>query len=223
MHGAPYSGTIVPMTRSTNGTDSIGRALFGKVRSGLLALLFCHSDRSFYFRQIVRLVGVGQGAVQRELSHLLDAGLVNRTRIGNQVHYQANVKCSVFRELKSLMVKTSGVADVLRNALAPMGDRVSAAFIYGSLAKGTETGDSDIDVIVIGNVTFSEVTDLLGGIQETVGREVNPSVYPDEEFATKVWEGHHFLSRVIGEPKIFLIGDEDGLRELDGKRLVDRT
>jgi predicted nucleotidyltransferase len=163
---------------------------------------------------------MGRGAVQRELENLVNAGLVIRRKQGNQVYYQANPQSAIFSELKSLMIKTAGVAEVLRESLTPLEERITTAFIYGSFAKGTETAYSDVDVLVIGDVKFSEVVDLLGSAQESLGREVNPSVYPAEEFVRKVSEGQHFVTSLIEEPKIFLIGDEDVFRRLVEKRLA---
>ncbi|MBP6965535.1 MAG: winged helix-turn-helix transcriptional regulator [Armatimonadetes bacterium] len=119
-------------------TMSIGSALFGGVRQAVLAILFCHSDESFHLRHIVRAVGMGHGAVQRELARLVDAGLVIRSRRGNQVLYKANKESPVFAELRGLMVKTVGIADVLRASLAALSDRIEVAFMYGSVARGTE-------------------------------------------------------------------------------------
>jgi uncharacterized protein len=194
--------------------------LFGKVRSSVLALLFGRSRDSFYFREIERSVGMGRGAVQRELENLVNAGLVIRRRLGNQVHYQANPQSPIFQELKSLMVKTAGIADVIREGLMPLEGRIRTAFIHGSFAKGTERADSDVDVLVIGDVLFSEVIDALASAQESIGREVNPSVYPVEEFMKKVSEGHHFVVSLVREPKIFMIGDEDVFGKLVEKRLA---
>lgn len=200
--------------------SSVSNALFGKVRNSLLALLFCHSDESFFFHQIVRVTGLGQGAVQRELAHLVNVGLVIRKKEGNQVYYRANAKAPTFPELKSLMTKTCGVAGLLRNALEPVKGRITVAFIYGSLAKGTEKADSDVDVLIIGDMKFSEFADLSGAAQESIGREINPSVYPVDEFMEKVSMGHHFLTSLIQEPKIFLVGDEDVFGRLVEKRLA---
>lgn len=200
--------------------SGIGAALFGKVRSAVMALLFCHSDRSFYLREIIRHVGVGQGAAQRELNHLFKVGLLKRWRVGNQVHYQANADSSIFEEIKSLMTKTAGLADSLVISLEPLGSRIDIAFVYGSGAKGAETAESDVDVMVIGNVTFSEVVDHLFEAQAEIGREINPSVYPTKEFQKKVSQGDYFLARLMDEPKIFLIGDEDELGRLVKERLV---
>jgi predicted nucleotidyltransferase len=154
------------------------------------------------------------------LENLVDAGLVLRCKLGNQVHYQANPHTPIFRELKSLMVKTAGVADVLREALLPLEARIITAVVYGSFAKGTERADSDVDVLVVGDVLFSEVVETLASAQEAIGREVNPSVYPVEEFLKKVSEGHHFVASLVREPKIFLIGDEDVFGRLVEKRVV---
>ena len=205
-------------------TGSIRReiavALFGKVRSAVLALLFCNSDRSFYLREIIRHVGAGQGATQRELNQLLKLGLVNRWRVGNQAHYQANSKSSIFPELKSLMNKTSGATKVIHEALAALQDRIVSSFIYGSFAKGTETAESDVDVMVIGAVSFAEVADHLYEAQEELSREINPTVYPVEEFQRKLSERNHFLTSLIDEQKVFLIGDEDEFARLVKERLV---
>ena len=201
-------------------SDNLSSRLFGRVRSSVLSLLLCRSDTSMYFREIERSVGMGRGAVQRELENLVNTGLIVRRKHGNQVYYQANPKSPIFAELKSLMVKTTGVADVLREALKPFQGRIETAFIYGSFAKGTENADSDVDVLVIGDLTFSEVVDALASAQESIGREVNPSVYPVDEFITKVSVGNHFVTSSIGEPKIFLIGDGDVFERLVEKRLV---
>lgn len=199
----------------------MGAELFGKTRSAVLALLFSNADRTFHHREIIRRVKTGSGAVQKELAHLTTTGLAVRRRVGNQVHYQANPASSIFAELKSLVHKTSGVADIFREALSSLSDRISFAFVYGSFAKGTETANSDIDVMIIGDATFSDVVAHLGGAQAELGREINPSVYPVEEFVSKLSSGHHFLSTLIGEPKIFLIGNQNDFGKLVEKRVAD--
>ena len=214
----PISGMISPMKGTVS--ENLGSTLLGKVRSSVLALLFCRSDESFYFREIERFVGMGRGAVQRELENLVDAKLVIRRKRGNQVYYQANPNSAIFSELKSLMVKTGGVAGVLRDSLKPLEGRIKTAFIFGSFAKGTETAESDVDVLIIGDVTFLEIVELLGPTLDSIGREVNPSVYPVDEFIAKVSQGQHFLTSLIEEPKIFLIGDEDVFRRLVEKPLA---
>jgi uncharacterized protein len=155
------------------------------------------------------------------VAHLVHAGVVTRRKIGNQVHYQANAASAIFFELKSLMIKTSGVSEPLRQALAPMADRIPLAFIYGSLAKGTETAKSDVDVMIVGEVTFSEVVGALGAAQEQLRREINPSVYPSREFVAKLSAGNHFLTALADEAKLFLLGDQDVFTRLVTKRMVD--
>jgi uncharacterized protein len=194
--------------------------LFGRVRSSVLSLLLCRSDTSMYFREIERSVGMGRGAVQRELKNLVNIGLIVRRKQGNQVYYQANTQSPIFAELKSVMVKTTGVANVLREALKPFQGHVETAFIYGSFAKGTENADSDVDVLVIGDLPFSELVDAFAPAQEVIGREVNPSVFPLDEFISKVLARNHFVNSVITEQKIFLIGDGDVFERLVEKRLV---
>jgi predicted nucleotidyltransferase len=189
----------------------------------VLALIFCHSDQSFYFREIERSVGMGRGAVQRELENLVSAGLVLRRKQGNQVHYQANATCPIFLELKSLMVKTAGIADALREALIPLQEHIVTAFIHGSVSTGTETAQSDVDIVVVGDTAFSEVVNALASVQERIGREVNPSVYPVDEFMAKVAAGHHFVTSLVREPKIFIIGDENVFGRLVEKRLAGAT
>jgi len=200
--------------------NPIGSALFSKNRRAVLALLFGHPDQTFYLRQIVRACGGGVGAVQRELKQLANAGIIRRTVRDKQVYFQANETCPVFEELKSLVVKTIGVADVLRAALAPLTDRIAIAFVFGSVARAEQKRGSDVDLAVIGNVAFSEVVECLAAAQENLGREVNPVVYSPEEFRSKVAARHHFLVRMLKKTKVFLIGDEDELAGLAAKRLA---
>ena len=216
--------TIEPIMGSPkNKSDQLVSALFGKTKRAVLALLLTHPQESFYLRQIVRSAGLGQGAVQRELQHLTEAGLLLRRRQGHQVHYQANQDSPIFKELKSLVVKTAGVGDVLRRALSGLKDRVEAAFLYGSLATGKDRPASDLDMAVIGNVTFGEVVSHLRPAQETLGREINPTVYAPTEFQKKLQAKHHFVSAIVRDPKIMLIGEERELTKLGKKRLGRKT
>lgn len=208
-------------TKTQNG--SLDSALFGKARRAVLALLYSHPDEAFYLRQLIRAAGAGQGAVQREVKRLSDAGIVRRTVRGHQVYYQADRRCPVFRELKSLAVKTAGVGDVLRAALAPLAERIRVAFIYGSLARAEARRASDVDLLVVGNVSFGEVVSALQAAQAALRREVNPTVYSPAEFQTKSAARHHFLTSVLRDKKIFLAGDNHELARLAQKRLAGRT
>ncbi len=200
--------------------DLLSLTLFGKARRGILALLYGHSEEAFYLRQLVRTSGVGLGPAQRELKKLTAAGIITRTRRGNQVYFQANRSCPVFRELKDLISKTVGVTAALEAALAPLAGRIKLAFIFGSLSRGGEKRDSDVDVLVVGKLSFAELSACLGPVQEGLGREVNPHLYPPAEFRRKIRSGHHFLNSVVKGEKTFLIGDENELTGLAKERLA---
>lgn len=206
----------------TSTGKNLSSLLFGKTktRRAILSLLYGHTDDSYYLRQIVRTTGFGLGPVQRELKQLTDVGVIRRSESGHQVYYQANPASPVFKELKSLITKTVGVADALRDALAPLADRVSLAFIYGSIARGEEKRQSDIDLLVVGSASFSEVVKALRSAQETLGREINPTVYPVEEFRSRIAEEHYFIRDVLSGEKIFVIGDEHELKRLAGERMA---
>jgi predicted nucleotidyltransferase len=177
----------------------------------LPVLFFVRPEESLYLRQIVRTAGGGQGAAQRELARWREAGLMLRTRRGNQVYYQANATSPVFHELRALAVKTTGVTDVIREALLGLADRISVAFIHGSVARGTEKAGSDVDLVVVGAVGFGEVVAAVARTQDTIGREVNPTVYPAPEFLDKLRAGHHFVTSLNESPKIYLLGGEHEL------------
>lgn len=200
--------------------DPIASALFGKTRQSILDLLYTHPDESFYVREIIRFAGVGLGAVQRELENLAGAGIIRRTRRGNQVHFSANPACPVFPQLRELLVKTSGIAGVVRSALSPLKSRIDVAFIYGSVARGTPVSESDVDLLAIGSAGFFDVISAIKPAQMRLGREINPSVFPVAEFSNKLAAGDRFLCNVVDGPKIFLIGDEDELRRLGAVRVA---
>lgn len=194
---------------SEQAQSGVANALFSKVQQRVLAVLFGNPSRSFYANEVIALAGSGTGAVQRELARLDAAGLVAVTRIGNQKHYQANSSTPVFEELRGLILKTSGLADILRAALAPMADRVEAAFVYGSVAKGQDTAKSDIDLMVISD-TLS-YPDLYASLEEAtrrLGRTVNPTVYSPQELDKRVKEGNAFIQRVLAQPKIWVVGEK---------------
>ena len=215
--------TIEPIMSSEKLSDKLTSVLFGKTRRAILALLLTNPQESFYLRQIVRSAGLGQGAVQRELQHLTEAGLLLRRRQGHQVYYQANQQSPIFKELKILVVKTAGAGDILRQALLGLKGRIQAAFLYGSFATGKDRPASDLDLAVIGEVTFGEVVSQLRPAQETLGREVNPTVYTPAEFQKKLQARHHFVSAIIRGPKIMLIGEECEITRLGKKRLGRKT
>jgi predicted nucleotidyltransferase len=200
----------------------IGAALFSATRQAVLRLLFGHTDQRFYQRQIIRSLRLGSGAVQRELEQLVASGILTRTVEGRQTYFQANRDCPVFEELRGIVRKTFGVAQVLKDGLSAVGDRVRVAFIYGSVAAGSEGPDSDVDVMVVGDqLSLDDVVGALGEAQRDLGREVNPSVYRTAEFCRKLAQGQHFLVSVVSAPKVFLIGDENELAGLAAFRMAE--
>jgi len=205
---------MVTIVLEMSTVSPLGSLLFGETRRAILALLYGHSDEQFYLRELVRRTETALGAAQRELTLLTSGGLVQRVRRGNQVYYQANASNPIFAELKSILTKTTGVRDVIQKALEPLLARIKVAFVYGSVAKGEETVSSDIDLMVIGDVEFREVVSCLTDIENKLGREINPTVYPPEEYKNKLREKNHFLTSTLREKKIFVIGDEDELRRL---------
>jgi predicted nucleotidyltransferase len=188
--------------------------LFSKTRQVLLSLLFTRPDEAHLQENLIQLAALGRGSVQRELEFLARAGIVRRSLRGRQVYFQANAESPIYSELRGLVVKTAGVADALRSALAPLANAIRAAFIYGSVAKGTERRASDVDVMVIGDVSFAQTAEALARTQESIGREINPTVYPPDEFRAKLGAKQHFLRTVLKSEKIFLIGDELELARL---------
>ena len=194
--------------------NKLGATLFGKTRRAVLALLYSHPDESFYLRQIARMTGVGMGALQRELKQLLEASIIIRNEIGRQVFFKANPDCPIYRELKDIITKTFGVADILSEALSPLADNIQAAFIYGSMAGGEFSRASDVDIMIIGNISFADVVSALSPVQDSLSREINPSVYPPGEFQARLSEKQHFLTSVLNSPKVFIIGDKNELDEL---------
>ncbi|MGH8681967.1 MAG: nucleotidyltransferase domain-containing protein [Burkholderiales bacterium] len=210
-------GILLPIVGSRTAQSGALPSLFGKTRQALLGLLFGRADEEHLQESLIQLAGLGRGSVQRELEFLARAGVVRRTVRGRQVYFQANQDCPVYAELRGLVVKTAGVADALRLALAPLAGRIRLAFIYGSVARGTERRGSDVDVMVIGEASFEETSEALARAQEAIGREVNPSVYAPADFRAKVGAKHHFLRTVLKSEKIFLIGDEHELGRLAKK------
>lgn len=200
--------------------------LFGKTRSAVLGLLLMRPDERFHLRQIARLAGGGLGAVQRELAALARMGILRREESGRQVYYQADRSSPIFGELSVLLVKTSGVADVIREALDPLRTRIALAMLFGSFAAGAQHAASDVDLLVVADprkLSFAELAKALLPAQGRLGREVNPSFYPPAELRRKWAAGHHFIRSVLGGEKVFLIGDQDELRRVVGKRTSETS
>ena len=195
---------------STASPSATANALFPKVRQRVLAVLFGAPDRSFYTNEVIGLAQSGAGAVQRELAGLAEAGLLTVRKQGNQKHFQANAASPVFAELRGLVQKTMGLADVVRAALAPLASQIELAFVFGSIAKQEDTAQSDVDLlVVIDTLGYGEVFAALEGASQTLGRTINPALYSAADFNARLQGDNAFIHRVMQQPKIWLIGQEE--------------
>ncbi len=190
--------------------SKLAAALFTKTQQNVLRLLYGQPDRSFFTKEILRLTGMGVHTIKRELDRMVDAGIVTIRPIGNQKHYQANPKCPLYTELVSVVKKTVGVVDVLRDALQVRCENVELAFVYGSVAKGEEHAGSDLDLMVVGNdLTYGGLMEQLSVAESTTGRTINPTIYSPNEFRDRLRDGNHFIESVWQQDKLFVIGDKD--------------
>jgi predicted nucleotidyltransferase len=210
----PNLGCIMPTMgmRKTGPGEGVADALFSAGRQRVLGLLFGQPGRSYYANELIALAGGGSGAIQRELARLERAGLVSTRRVGSQKHFQANADSLLFDELASIVRKTFGLAIPLREALAPLGKRIAAAFVYGSVAKRSDTARSDIDLMVISDtLTYASVYAVLEPLHARLGRQVNPTVYSRKELARRLKSDSVFVKRVLDQPKIWIVGSEHDL------------
>lgn len=194
---------------------SLASLLFTDYRRRVLGLLLLHPERSYHLREIARLTATQPGTLARELSKLALAGVLTKQRVGNQLQYGADRQCPVYEELASILRKTSGLAEVLADALLALREQVAVAFVFGSTASGKARGDSDVDLLLIGDLGFADVVAALYPAQETLGREINPKLYRPEEWRLAVREQGSFIRDVLGKPKLFIIGDEAELQRLE--------
>jgi uncharacterized protein len=187
--------------------STLTSTLFSKSRRAILSLLFLNSNREYYTREIISLLNIGMGTVERELMNLVASGIITRRKSGNQVLYKVNSNCPIYEELKSIIVKTAGLGDVIKTALSPLLTKIDFAFIYGSFAKGTENSDSDIDLMVIGSVKHREVVAALSLAEEKLKREINPSIFSTVEFRQRIKIRNSFILDVMQSEKIMIVGE----------------
>lgn len=196
--------------------QSPASVLFPGYRRRVLGMLLLHPEESLHGREIARRTGLPAGTLTRELKRLAEVGLLNCERRGNQRIYSANTRSPIFEELSGILRKTSGMADVLAEALDPLIDNIDVAFIFGSVARGTEGQGSDVDVLIIGSVDFGGVVDALHPAQHRLAREINPKVFSASEWRSRLREKNPFVLEVLSNKKIFLVGGEHELTELGG-------
>ncbi len=189
--------------------SALASLLFKDYRRRVLGLLLLHPDQNYHVREIARLTGTVAGTLHKELTRLSEAGVLHKEAKGNQVFYSANRDCPVYYELASILRKTSGLVDVLADALAPLNERIKVAFVFGSMASGQEGSGSDVDVLLVGDVGYSEVVKALYPTQKTVGREINPKVFSEEEWKQMSINKDAFVKELQAKPKLFVVGMSD--------------
>jgi predicted nucleotidyltransferase len=194
-------------------TANLSDALFSTTQQRVLGLLFGQPDRSFYATELIGLAGVGSGGVQRELARLAQSGLVTVRPVGNQKHYQANPEAPIYAELCGIVRKTFGMADPLRLALTPLAGQIKCAFVFGSVAKRQDTASSDIDLMVISDsLGYADIFSALELASAQLGRTVNPTIYSTKDLTKRIAQGEAFVTRVVAQPKLWLMGGDDDLR-----------
>jgi predicted nucleotidyltransferase len=186
-------------------------ALFSRTQQRTLGFLFGQPDRSFYGNELIALTGSGSGAIQRELRRLADSGLVTVTATGGRTYYRANQRAPLFTELRSMMLKTIGLGEPIRAALAASGGHIGLAAIYGSVAKGTETADSDIDLLIVSNdLTLEKVYAALVPAESQLSRKISVTLYTEDEFRNRLRDRTFFLTRILAGEHFVLIGSVHG-------------
>lgn len=196
---------------------SLTSLLFTEYRRRVLELLLLQPERSYHLREIARLTATQPGTLARELGKLADAGLLIRQKIGNQLQYGANRQCPIYEELASILRKTSGLADVLAKALLAWRSQIEVAFVFGSTASGKARAESDIDLLLIGDLGFADAVAALYPAQETLGREINPKLYRPEEWRQALQEQSGFIRDVLDKPKLFIVGGEAELLQFEDR------
>jgi predicted nucleotidyltransferase len=193
-------------------------ALFPKTRQAVLAATVMNYRREWYLSDLARHLKVQPSSLQRELGNLVAAGILRRRDEGNRTYYQADMDCPVFGDLYGMLMRTVGLRDVLAEKLAPFADRIQSAFVYGSIARAEERSESDVDLMVIGDVGLAELAPALRSAEHLLSRPVNPSIYSPEEIAEKLAVGHHFLTTVMSKEKLFVIGSKDDLAAVSQRK-----
>lgn len=198
----------------TKTSRSIIETLFGKVRRNVLCTFFARDSKPLHLREIARITDCGLGGLQRELGALVACGILKRHKDGNQVYYSVDEACPVAPELRSLFKKTSGLADLLRSALAQLDDKITISLVFGSVAENKETNSSDLDLLIVGDVSFGEVIDVVTPLQDRIGREINPVVMDDKEFRSRYNEQDYFIHDIERSSKLYLKGTDDDFARL---------
>ena len=188
--------------------------IFSEYRKRILGLLLLNPNASYHVRELARLTNTPPGTIHKELVKLTNGGILQSKKVGNQVHYSADMQCPIFEELAGILRKTSGLVDVLAEALISVSHEISLAFIFGSVARGEQNTNSDVDVMLIGSISFGDAVQALYSTQAILQRELNPVVYSVEEFKRRLKSNDSFIKEVLAKPKLFIIGTEHELSQL---------
>lgn len=199
----------------------LSSVLFKDYRRRVLGLMLLHSEESYHVREVARLTGTVAGTLHKELATLAEAGILIRVSRGNQVLYSANRDCPIFEELASILRKTSGMVDVLADSLMPLSEKIDSACIFGSVASGQETSQSDVDILLIGVACFAEIAKALYPCHEVLGREVNPKVFEKDVWAEMVRNGDGFVREIITKPKMYVIGGSEAFEKVSRYQLAE--
>ena len=215
MNPRPRVSEAAALYASTNLAD----ALFTTTQQRVLGCLFGEPGRTFSISELIQTTGAGSGAVQREVARLAGSGLLLMAPLGNQKRYRANPDAPIHDELAAIVRKTFGLAAPLREALAPLADRLHVAFVYGSVAKGSDTASSDIDLMLVSDdLTYPEVMTALHPVIESLGREINPTLYTPADLRKRIAAGNSFITRVLAEPNTWLVGSENAIAALQDRQ-----
>lgn len=185
---------------------SLASFLLGQSRSAVLGALFLRPEVALHVRELARLTGVSPGSLHRELRALAEQGLLIRQETGRQVYYRANQQSPVYAELTGLLRKTAGLVDVLRDALVPLAEQIEQAFVYGSMARGEEHAHSDVDLMMVGDLEFTDAVLALTNAQTTLRREINPTVLTSDELKHKLQDTDGFVAQVWRGSKLWVVG-----------------
>ncbi len=206
------SGKKISEAAALYASANLSDALFTRTQQRVLGLVFGQPGRAFSVSELIQATGAGSGAIQREIARLSGSGLLTLEQIGNQKRYRANPDSPIHDELVAIVRKTFGLATPLREALAPLADHIELAFVYGSVAKRSDTAASDIDLMIVSDgLTYADVVAALHPLIERLGREINPTLYSRAELRKRLDAGKAFVERVLAQPKLWVIGGEDGL------------
>jgi DNA-binding transcriptional ArsR family regulator len=192
--------------------NTLAQILSSRVRESVFRLLFGLSQEEIHVRELARRGGLSEASLRQELRKLKHLELVVDRRSGNRVYFRANQEHPLFHDIRQIVIKTSGLVDILIEALDKAD--IEIAFVFGSIAQSKEVGHSDVDLMVIGEISLRKIISHLSGISEKIGREINPHAMTAKEYSKRRKSKDHFVNNVLAGPKIFIVGNEDDFKAM---------